>query len=80
MSRWAGKGTAGRPRDPPDVVEAARRLLVKARKRGVKVSKQARRNPEERFGASTSVSPIPPVGFGVPFRSSSMAGRLSATA
>lgn len=39
MSRWAGKGTAGQPRDPPDVVEAARRLLIKARKRCVEVGK-----------------------------------------
>lgn len=39
MRRWAGKGTAGQPRDPPDVVEAARRLLIKARRRGVEVSK-----------------------------------------
>ncbi|CAN0471547.1 unnamed protein product, partial [Ectocarpus sp. 12 AP-2014] len=36
-NRWTGKGTAGKPRDPLDVVEAARRLLVKARKRGVEV-------------------------------------------
>lgn len=35
--KW-GKGTAGLPRDAPDVLEAARRLLVKARKRGVEVS------------------------------------------
>lgn len=32
-----GPGGVGRPRDPPDVLEAARRLLVKARKRGVEV-------------------------------------------
>ncbi|CAB1098944.1 unnamed protein product [Ectocarpus sp. CCAP 1310/34] len=36
-NRWTGKGTAGKPRDPLDVVEAARKLLVKARKRGVEV-------------------------------------------
>ncbi|CAM9801362.1 unnamed protein product, partial [Scytosiphon promiscuus] len=36
-NKWTGPGTAGRPRDPADVVEAARRLLVKARKRGVEV-------------------------------------------
>lgn len=37
LKRWTGKGAAGMPRDPPDVVEAARRLLIKARKRGVEV-------------------------------------------
>lgn len=38
--RWAnkwGKSKAGQPRDPPETREAARRLLVKARKRGVEV-------------------------------------------
>lgn len=37
VEKW-GKGKAGLPRDTPDVLEAARRLLVKARKRGVEVS------------------------------------------
>lgn len=37
-----GKGTAGLPRDPSDVFEAAKRLLVKARKRGVEVRIQSR--------------------------------------
>ncbi|CAM9228266.1 unnamed protein product, partial [Laminaria digitata] len=32
-----GPGGVGRPRDHPDVLEAARRLLVKARKRGVEM-------------------------------------------
>lgn len=36
MRRW-GKGCAGLPRDPPEVFIAARRLLVKARKRRVEV-------------------------------------------
>lgn len=36
MKCW-GKGCAGLPRDPPDVLVAAKRLLVKARKRGVEV-------------------------------------------
>lgn len=35
-TKW-GPGTAGAPRDLLDVLEVARRLLVKARKRGVEV-------------------------------------------
>lgn len=38
IKKW-GKDCAGLPRDPVDVFVAARRLIVKARKRGVKVSK-----------------------------------------
>lgn len=38
IKKW-GKGCAGLPRDPVDVFVAARRLIVKARKRGVKVGK-----------------------------------------
>ena len=45
-----GPGGVGRPRDPPDVLEAARKLLVKARKRGVEVRffSWTGRSPEER--------------------------------
>lgn len=48
-----GPGGVGRPRDPPDVLEAARRLLVKARKRGVEV----------RVVSWAGVSPKEKVGF-----------------
>lgn len=37
LKKW-GKGSAGIPKDSPHVLIAARRLLVKARKRGVEVS------------------------------------------
>lgn len=64
LRKW-GMGTAGLPRDSRDVLIVARRLLIKARKRGVEVRKRHRRRtgtgtktevqrPEESTGISTT--------------------------